>query len=324
MIAQDDMVMLLDMVGTDPDFVEQYLGDNDPLVTVAQCAKALNVCNNTVLYRIKMGGLKAERNSDGHWEVKLKELKNHIKNGGLSKGFQNSERTRPQPQPRGELAMAKIGSYRYDKSSSQNVLDFLHHWEKANTVGFSTRTLTNDFNKVCATKTTEGQMSGILSTLTKKGILVRRGRGIYCLKEGFVKPVHAIPVAQIEEEDSDSHDYDYLKSEERQLVDKYLEQADPTEDFIFSISDIAAEFPDADRRKIGKAVGNMCYNEKLAKGKNLGEYVKKATKKKEPKPVTVQSPVQQVHSSLGRNLEDVLKLNISDDLKAKVIKEMMA
>lgn len=240
----------------------------------------------------------------------------------MTKGFHSSER--PEPKPRGERVMTKIGSYTYDRSSSQNVLDFLHSWEKSNTVGFSTRTLTNDFNKVCATKTTEGQMSGILSTLTRKGILVRRGRGIYCLKEGFKPTIHAIPVAQVEETESHDDHLDHLKSEERHLVDKFLEQADPTEDFIFSISDIAAEFPDADRKKIGKAIQNMYQNDKLVKGRNMGEYVKKATKKKEPKPVAAQKPVETARSALGRNLEDVLKLNISDDLKAKIIKEIIA
>ena len=187
------------------------------------------------------------------------------------------------------------------------------------TVGFSTRTLTNDFNKVCATKTTEGQMSGILSTLTRKGILDRRGRGIYCLKDGF-KTLHSVPTLQVEEESSD---YDHLKCEERRVVDEYLEKyVDPTEDFIFSISDIVAENPGYDRHKIGKAVQNMYQNDKLAKGRNLGEYVKKATQKPSPKPIEVAKP-EESRSALASNLEDVLKLNISNDLKAKIIKEMM-
>jgi len=328
-VSEEDMSNLVEIIGKDPDFVDQYLGDN-AFFTVTQCAKALGITSGTVLYRIKVGGLKAERDNHGYWMVSAKDLRDHIKNGGTQKRFASTKRSKPET--KGEIQIMKKGSYRYDRSTSQNVLDFLHHWEKSNTVGFSTTTLTNDFNKVCATETTHGQMSGILSTLSKKKILVRKGRGIYCLHEGFIpKPsniteapqntqIH-IPLVEVEEEDT-TFDKEELKTEERHLIDKYLARyADPTEDFVFSISDLAEAYPTIDRKKIGKAVNNMYQNDKLQKGKELGEYVKKATMR--AKPVET-SRTEAPKPTLGSNLEDVLRLNISDELKAKIIKEMMA
>jgi hypothetical protein len=339
-VSEEDMSNLVEIIGKDPDFVDQYLGDNknNAFFTVTQCAKALGITSGTVLYRIKVGGLKAERDNHGYWMVSAKDLRDHIKNGGTQKRFASTKRSKPET--KGEIQIMRKGSYRYDRSTSQNVLDFLHHWEKSNTVGFSTTTLTNDFNKVCATETTHGQMSGILSTLSKKKILVRKGRGIYCLHEGFIpKPsniteapqptqIH-IPLVEVEAEDT-TFDKEELKTEERHLIDKYLARySDPTEDFVFSISDLAEAYPSIDRKKIGKAVNNMYQNDKLQKGKELGEYVKKATMKAKPVETPefnrmVRSFQEETANAALCSLEDVLRLNISDELKAKIIKEIMA
>lgn len=336
MDVEKDFSEIVEMMETDPDFVEQYLEENDLVFSVPQCAKILNICSNTVLYRIKSESLKAERDSSGHWRVRAKDLKSHIN----SKARTTQETTQlPAKSQEEKGKIMKVSSYRYDKSTSQNVLDFLYTWEKANTIGFSTKTLTNDFNKVCATKTTEGQMGGILANLTKKSILVRKGRGIYCLVEGFVRPenttsvapketIHSVPVVSVEddqEEKTNPH-WEEMKSEERHLVDKYLaKHSNPYEDFSFTISDLAREYPNIDRKKLGKAVQNMYHNNGLEKGKMIGEYVKVATKRRPSAPQQPAAPAaQDSRPSLGKNLEDVLKLNISDELKAKIIKEIIS
>lgn len=330
MDAEKDFSEIVEMMETDPDFVEQYLEENDLVFSVPQCAKILNICSNTVLYRIKSESLKAERDLSGHWKVRAKDLKSHIK----SSKTKTSQEPMVEEKEKGK-PMTK-SSYRYDRSTSQNILDFLYTWEKANTIGFSTKTLTNDFNKVCATKTTEGQMGGILANLTKKSILVRKGRGIYCLVEGFVRPtsvapketIHSIPVVSVEhdqEEKTNPH-WEEMKSEERHLVDKYLtKHSNPYEDFSFTISDLAREYPNVDRKKLGKAVQNMYHNNGLEKGKMIGEYVKVATKPRPSAPPQPTPPdAQDSRPSLGKNLEDVLRLNISDELKAKIIKEIIS
>lgn len=327
-ISQEDKQMLLEIIGTDPDFVDQYLGSNNLNFTVGECAKALGLCNNSIIYRIKTGSIKASRDSEGFWQVSAKDFQDHIKKGGNQKGFSALEKPNPKldspkTKPTGETQMKK--SYLYDKSSSQNVLDFLTIWEKANSVGFSLKTITADFNKVCATETTEGQMSGILASLNKKKIVVRKGRGIYALVEGFKATSHSVPVVQVEhqeflhetEEERKSREYEELKSEERHLVDKFLaKHASPFEDFNFTISDLSDEYPNADRKKLGKAVQNMSQNKKLEKGKKMGEYVKRATKKKPTEPDTSRQ-------ALSQKLESVIRLDISEELKAKVIKEIM-
>lgn len=320
-ISKEDLDTLLGLIKDDPEFVNQYLGENNYYFSVPQCAKLLNVCANTILYRIRSEKLKAERDADGHWKIKAKDLQLCLQN--------NTTTEEPETKKKEKAMQSKVsGSYRYDKSTSQNILDFLHNWEKSNVVGFSTKTLTEDFNKVCATKTTEGQMGGILATLTKKKILIRKGRGIYALPEGF-KPANqanqtefAIPAIRLENVESEHTQrsfWEEMKHEERHLVDKFIaKNSKPTEDFVFTIEDLAREYPHSDRKKIAKAVQNMCYNKKLEKGRILGQYVNKATQKSNVE------EKQDSRSSLGKNLEDVLKLSISDDLKAKIIKEMMS
>lgn len=232
-ISKEDLDVLLGIMKDDPEFVGQYLGENDYYFSVRQCAKVLNVCPNTILYRIKNENIKAERNKDGNWKIKAKDLQAYL---------QNKQEERPEVKK--IIMQSKIHRYKYDKSTSQNVLDFLHNWEKSNIIGFSTKTLTEDFNKVCATKTTEGQMGGILATLTKKKILVRKGRGIYAIVDGFKvdgQSKQAIPAVRVEETEPEST-----------IVEKNY------------------------------------------------------------------------RSNLGKNLEDILKLNVSDDLKAKIIREIMA
>jgi hypothetical protein len=64
------------------------------------------------------------------------------------------------------------------KPTTANVVDFLSRWP-LNTGHFATVTLCRDFNMVCHKPATESQMSGILSGLTIKGVMVRIGRGIY-------------------------------------------------------------------------------------------------------------------------------------------------
>ena len=341
-LSEDDKEMLLDIIATDPDFVDQYLGDNNPTFTVSQCAKALNVCSNTVLYRIKVGGLKGERADQGHWLVRAKELQNHIRLGGNQKGFASTDKTKTK-----ENTM-KNGSFRYDKSSMQNVLDFIYSWSKANPVGFSTKTLLDDFNKVCATKTTESQMSNILSNLTRKEILVRKGRGLYAAAPGLINnsepapvappvapPVAVAPVAiptiernETPYDDADNPHWEEMKAEERHLVDKFLARyAKPYEDYVFSIAEVSEEYPRADRKKLAKAIQNMYSNDKLGKGDNMGEYVKRATKKielvKTTPMIQTDLPETRPRSILSKSLENILGLDISDDLKAKIIKEMM-
>ena len=77
----------------------------------------------------------------------------------------------------------------YMKPNTANVVDFLTRWP-LNIGPFATVTLCRDFNMVCHKPATESQMSGILSGLTIKKVMVRVGRGIY---EQVNKPVAPAP-----------------------------------------------------------------------------------------------------------------------------------
>lgn len=298
-IPEEEFKSLQQIAETDPDFVTAYLSAYDrerghvcaeviKNYSVKDAAKILGVCKNTVIYHIKNGKIKAnqeESSSGKRWMIPESELTAFRASKDEAKTFKKPQ----EPKEKGADMLVK-----YPKASSQNVVDFLLHWENRFAPGFSTTTLCRDFNAVCDLSVSETQISGILSTLAKKGIVNRLGRGLYqfVLPAGYEKKevkvdsvnedsdsdVLTIPVAEREERHTDQ----FKKSARLALEEFFARHSNPDEDFHFSIDMVANEYPKINRNDIAKAIQNVHHWSKhspnpefrVERAEGMGNYVK--------------------------------------------------
>lgn len=326
-IPEEEFKSLQQIAETDPDFVTAYLSacdkENGSVRTertvnaeliknysVRDAAKILGVCKNTVIYHIKNGKIKAnqeESSSGKRWMIPESELTAFRASKDAAKTLRQVEDSRaatavlqylknpstffPRQEPKEKGADMLV---KYPKASSQNVVDFLLHWENRFAPGFSTTTLCRDFNAVCDLSVSETQISGILSTLAKKGIVNRLGRGLYqfVLPAGYEKKevkvdsvnedsdsdVLTIPVAEREERHTDQ----FKKSARLALEEFFARHSNPDEDFHFSIDMVANEYPKINRNDIAKAIQNVHHWSKhspnpefrVERAEGMGNYVK--------------------------------------------------
>ena len=345
-ISAEDLEFLKHLETTDPEFVQQYMGGTMPssekTITVRMCAQRLGVCQNTVLKQIHSGNLKADF-FENRWMIKESDLQKYLASGNVARGRGgNSSRQTRKPT---ESTM-KPNGHLYTKATSQNVTDFLHSWHRNTSAGFSLVTICRDFNRVSEVPVTEVQMSGILSSLRRKDIVIRKGKGIYQVSPSIIEntkqddPVADVASADVMPEPAiiapDGRRGVIFKKKERQAVENFiLENADPTEDFVFSINDIAKKNRQMDRKKIGKACNNMCYLGKLTKGRSLGEYICLATQLKdipaapeasvvaESRPV-VADAISPAKSDVMDKVKTIMDSNFDESLKLEILRKFLS
>ena len=347
MDTPEDLDFLKNLEETDPEFVREYLGGKKPdmsatmgdnSITIRQCAESIGVCENTILNHIRSGKLKAKL-FDGRWLIKESDFDSYKKSMSIVKGkdnrsiikFGDSKKKARKPQPVFKEENMN-GEALYQKATSRTVTDFLHTWHRNKSTGFSLTTICRDFNQVSKTAVTERQMSGLLSSLKKKGIVIRKGKGIYQVSPTIVgEESNNQPKAQQEVAVSAPSgtmvvDADietpkvYHKKIERMAIEAFIKNhANPEKDFVFLISDIAREYPHLDRTKLGKACVNMCHNRKLVKGESMGEYIS---------PAKIKASSTAVRSSIGdggvlEKINKIMNSDFDDGLKAEIIKKLM-
>lgn len=322
-ISKEDREFLDQIRDSDPEFVRQYLGeeeqmeetDADGFLGTSDCADFLKVCNNTVLYYIKNGKLAATQEY-GRWKIKQEDLLNFIK-------------TREQENNQGDDDMSNN-----TKSTSRlpMVIDFLHSWNKASSACFTLESITREFNKHNKDSITDIQMSNILSRMKSKKLIVSLGRGIYSVCENFFpnktnQAAHSVPAIMEDEEVIESPESlnfepgESLKKAERKAVEQFIEERfKEDEDLVFDIKDVVKVFPDMDRHLLAKALQNMKSVGKLHKGSELGVYIKKATKRKVAKPIVAPAPVSS--SSYFDKIDEIRRSNMSEQLKEELVRKL--
>jgi hypothetical protein len=182
-------------------------------------------------------------------------------------------------------------------------------------------------------------MSGILSSLRRKDIVIRKGKGIYQVSPSIIENTKQDdPVADVASNDvmpepaiiaPDGRRRIIFKKKERQAVENFiLENADPTEDFVFSINDIAKKNRQMDRKKIGKACNNMCYLGKLTKGRSLGEYICLATQLKDipaaPEAPVVADAISPAKSDVMDKVKTIMDSNFDESLKLEILRKFLS
>lgn len=351
MDTPEDMDFLKSIEATDPDFVREYLGGIKPemsksaaTLTVRQCALLLGVCQNTVLNHIRADKLKAKF-IDGQWFIQESDFDAYKSAVSISRGkdrrsiIKFSGPTQSQSKEIIKEDQKMNGDGHYQKATSRTVTDFLHNWHRNKSAGFSLPTICRDFNQVSETPTNESQMSGILSSLRTKGIVIRKGKGIYQVSPTIVGESHedrpaeqtsnaTVAPAGVLVVDADIEPARvYSKKTERMAVEAYIRNhSNPDKDFSFTISDVAAEYPHLDRTKLGKACINMCNNGKLVKGDSMGQYVRVAKKAPPVTPavaITIRDTPTSKPNSVLDEINQIMASGMAPDLKEKLIKRLM-
>lgn len=345
MDTQEDFDFLKAIENTEPDFVRAYLGGiksdmskTNVQLTVRQCASLLGVCQNTVLNHIKANKLKAKL-VEGQWFIQESDFDSYRSSIVVSKGkdsrsiirfSKKSKETKVSSNKEEVHVMDE--KIRYQKATSRTVTDFLHDWHRNKSSGFSLLTICRDFNQVSANPTNENQMSGILSSLRNKGIVIRKGKGIYQVSPSIVGEIiedqshsttDTTPETQATLIDTDIEQIrTSLKKTERMAVEAFIRNhASPGVDFYFTIADVAREYPHLDRNKLGKACVNMCQTGKLVKSQGLGEYVKQT--KENHVQERNQSVKQPSTDSVLEKINRIINSDFEDKFKEELIKGIM-
>lgn len=335
MDTPEDIEFLKQLQKTDPDFFQAYTqGDQqvpaEKIMFVRECAEDMGVCENTITNHIKSGKLIA-KSVDGRWVIKESDFLAYKASATVVYGKNNRAIitfAEQKPKKRDQKARTQMNSkYIYEKATSRTVTDFLHNWHRNKSDGFSLLTICRDFNAVSAIPANENQMSGILSSLKKKGIVIRKGKGIYQVSPSIASEAPA-PTPEIPEapkpavEDGRDHNRVYVKKQERIAIETFIsENFDPSRDLIFTVKDLSRRFPHLDRKKLGKACVNMSHTGRLEKAVGMGQYMKRATA---PKAKTIDTPV--VTSSESENMTNLKKImnsNLDESLKLELIRKFL-
>jgi hypothetical protein len=229
----------------------------------------------------------------------------------------------------------KPNGHLYTKATSQTVTDFLHDWHRNTSAGFSLVTICRDFNRVSEVPVTEVQMSGILSSLRRKDIVIRKGKGIYQVSPSIIentkqdeRVTDAAPAPAPSIVIPEGRRRFASKKKERQAVESFiLENADPTKNFVFCIRDIAKKNRQMDRKKIGKACNNMCSLGKLTKGRSLGEYICLATQHQAvpATPAVIEiKPVSPAKSDVMDKVKTIMDSNFDESLKLEILRKFLS
>jgi hypothetical protein len=313
MDTQEDFEFLKNLEDTDPEFVRQYIGGIKPvmiatsgenLLTVKECAADIGVCKNSILNYIKSGKIKAEF-IDSQWQIKESDFLSFKSSFSIIRG---NVRSRLIAGGNGKSTITvKREFVRRSPPQTGLVTDFLHNWPKKGCAGFHLSTICRDYNRTAEHKLNEEQMSGVLSGLARKGIVLRKGKGTYQVSPSIASvdsgPIDVAP----QPIDSDFSP----KTSERLAVESFvLENADSQVDFHFSISDLARNFPHLDRRKLCKACSNMYHYGKLKKGVANGDYVKRGKNRATSQPIQAIQAIQTVQSAsvLNGSMDSVKKI----------------
>lgn len=347
MDTPEDFKFLESLEETDPDFVRAYLGGikpemstEDKTLSIRECANIIDVCENTILNHIHANKLKAKF-VDNRWVVKKSDFDTYqsamvmtkARDGRSIIGFKKkSKKITPIKEEKMD------GQNVYEKATSRTVTDFLHTWQRNRSSGFSLPTICRDFNQISTNSVTESQMSGILSTLRKKGIVIRKGKGIYQVSPSIVgEPVQEKAHGQTPEAiaaigsewvvvDADIESAQAAhKKHERLAVEAYIKNhAEVDTEFSFTIADVSRDYPHLKRVKIGKACVNMCQYGKLRKGDGLGEYIRPGRKiRVTSHAVATTAPSKSGSNNVLDEINQIVNSNMAADLKQKLIKNLM-
>lgn len=332
MDTPEDIEFLKQLQKTEPDFVRAYTGGDqqvpaEKVMFVKECAEDMGVCENTITNHIKSGKLIA-KSVDGRWVIKESDFLAYKASATITYGKNNRAIiTFSQQKPKKKEGSKMNSKHIYGKATSRTVTDFLHTWHRNKSDGFSLLTICRDFNAISATPTNESQMSGILSSLKKKGIVIRKGKGIYQVSpsivgEAVTASTPEIPTPAVE--DRRAHDRVYAKKQERIAIETFIsENFDPSKDLLFTIKDLTRRFPHLDHKKLGKACVNMSHTGRLEKAAGVGEYVKRATSPVKEKTVGA-TVIASAESDDMTNLKKIMNSNLDEGLKLELIKRFLA
>jgi len=282
----DDFDFLSRLRTTDPDFVKKYMENENKNLTVMECANILGVCNNSVLNYIKSGKIKATKS--GHiWLIDKIDFFAFKQSVSIAKKRNKSFITINNQET---LDKNMSIDFTYEKATSRTITDFLHNWHRSKSAGFALATICRDFNDVSSVKTNETQMSNILSSLVKKGIVIRKGKGLYQVSPSIISEEKQVGTESVSLNQKDSSiivDADIEPApilisknckQEKLAIESFIRNnRNPHLDFSFNISDVCRSYPHLDRKKIGKACSNMHQSGKLKKGLLVGDYIRPAT-----------------------------------------------
>lgn len=344
MDTQDDLDFLKQLEATDPDFVREYTGVVKPemvnkasekIFSVRECANILNVCQNTILNHIRSGKIKATL-CDGRWNITESDFAAYRQSINIVRG-KNDRSIIVSKNKTQSVKEDKVSSrHVYHKATSRSVTDFLHTWHRNRSSGFSLPTICRDFNQLSEVPTNESQMSGILSSLAKKGIVIRKGKGIYQVSPSIVgeavpnesQEQLASPTFLVDEPVREASTRIYPKKIERLALESFIaDNFDQQQDLVFTVDELSRKFPHLNRTKLGKACINMHTGGKLERGTGVGEYIKRAVQPKQPeRSVAVPPAASAVASTPSRGMDGVKKImdsNLDEGLKLELIKRFL-
>jgi hypothetical protein len=224
-------------------------------------------------------------------------------------------------------ASKKKSSLRRTPPQTGLVTDFLHSWPKNGSAGFHLSTICRDYNRISEHKLNEEQMSGVLSALARKGIVIRKGKGTYQVSPSISSSGNHQVVVEGITPPAESSRF-HSKKDERVAVENFVAQnAKPGVDFSFTISELARAYPQMDRRKLCKACSNMYQGGKLTRGSGIGDYIKPA---KISWPAVNRSMVQTKPTVESKELDSmdkikqIMDLDISKEFKLEIMKKFLS
>lgn len=163
-----------------------------------------------------------------------------------------------------------------NKNNSENSIsmnEILNHIIKnisKYTTAITLQNICENFNLETKRNVQFGRMSSVLAGLTRKGLLSRIGKGVYRPIENLVDQSNQSVV--IEANNSNIQENNNLGAE-RKLLEDFIKKYNTTGEFIFTLSELRAEYPSACPKKLGKAAQNMKFTNPNMTGTGImGQY----------------------------------------------------
>ena len=190
------------------------------------------------------------------------------KEGVIVKNEKNLPRSKAKVERVGRLfnekKKKKMATKKENRDNSISMNDLLNHIINnisKYTTAITLQNICDNFNSQNNKSINFGRMSATLTGLTNRGLLTRIGKGIY-------RPVDSLlnqAKNHIEDEGNEQVTpsvlgRQYEIGQERMLVDDFIRRKNTTGEFVFSLSDLRVEYPNACSKKLSKAVQNMKQN----------------------------------------------------------------
>lgn len=188
------------------------------------------------------------------------------KEGVIVKNEKNLPRSKAKVERVGRLfnEKKKMATKKENRGNSISMNELLNHIINnisKYTTAITIQNICDNFNSQNNKSINFGRMSATLTGLTNRGLLTRIGKGIY-------RPVDSLldqAKNHIEDEGNEQVTpsilgRQYEIGQERMLVDDFIRRKNTTGEFVFSLSDLRVEYPNACSKKLSKAVQNMKQN----------------------------------------------------------------